>query len=47
LFGICYDEFRDHYNFNVKTYSREFKYAVDADIDGLNNGTKSLLKKNE
>jgi len=41
LFGICYNEIRDHYNFNVKTYFREFKYAVDAHIYGLNNGIKS------
>jgi hypothetical protein len=45
-FGICYDEIRDHYDFNVKTYFREFKYAVDAYIDRLNNGTKSILKMN-
>ena len=45
-FGICYDEIRDHYDFNIKTYFREFKYAVDAYIEGLNNGTKSILKMN-
>jgi hypothetical protein len=45
-FGICYDEIADHYDFNIKTYFREFKYAVDAYIEGLNNGTKSILKMN-
>jgi enoyl-CoA hydratase/carnithine racemase len=29
MFGICYDEIADHYDFNIKTYFMEFKHAVD------------------
>lgn len=45
-FGICYDEIADHYNFNIITYFKEFKDAVDAFIVGLNNGTTSIMKMN-
>ena len=46
VFGICYDEIADHYNFNIKTYFMEFKHAVDEYIEGLKNGTRSILNMN-
>ena len=45
-FGICYDEIADHYDFNIITYFKEFRNAVDTYIADLNNGTKSILKMN-
>jgi hypothetical protein len=27
--GICYDEIKDHYDFNIITYFRDFKEAND------------------
>lgn len=27
--GVCYDDFADHYDFNIKTYFKEFKCAVE------------------
>jgi hypothetical protein len=45
-FGIYYDEVADHYDFNIKTYFKEFKRAVDEYVEGLNNGTRSFLKMN-
>jgi hypothetical protein len=44
--GICYDEIRDHYDFNIKTYFKDYKYAVDGYVEGLKNGTESILKMN-
>jgi hypothetical protein len=40
--GICYDEINDHFDFNVVTYSKDFKNAVDAYIDGLQTGKESI-----
>jgi hypothetical protein len=46
-FGICYDVIKGHYDFNIKTYFKEFKHAVNEYIQGLNNGTRSILNLNK
>lgn len=43
-FGICYDEIKDHYDFNIKTYFEEFKHAVNTYLEELNDGTKGTVK---
>jgi len=44
--GICYDESTDHYDFNIRTYFKDFEGAIESFIDGLNRGTESILKMN-
>jgi hypothetical protein len=44
--GICYDESTDHYDFYIKSYFKDFQSSVESYIDGLKNGTESVLKMN-
>ena len=44
--GICYGETEDHYDFNIVTYFKDFRYAVDNYVFGLGSGTESILKMN-
>ena len=34
-YGLCYDQIKDHYDFHIKTYFKDFK-----------NGTEGILKLN-
>jgi hypothetical protein len=42
--GICYDQIKDHYDFHIKTYFKDFKNAVNIYIQDLENGTEGILK---
>ena len=44
--GICYEESTDHYDFNIRTYFKDFEGAIESYIDGLDRGTESILKMN-
>lgn len=44
--GICYDEINDHFDFNVVTYFKDFKNAVDDYINGLGTRKESILRLN-
>ena len=44
--GICYDEYKDYYDFNVVTYFKDFRHAVDMYVYGLQRGTESILNMN-
>jgi hypothetical protein len=44
--GICYDQIKDHYDFHIKTYFKDFKNAVNIYIQHLENGTEGILKLN-
>ena len=44
--GICYDQIKDHYDFHIKTYFKDFKNAVNIYIQDLENGTEGSLKLN-
>jgi hypothetical protein len=46
LCGICYDEINDHYDFNIVTYFKDFRNAVDVYVSGLGTGKESILKMN-
>lgn len=44
--GICYDEIKDHFAFNVVTYFKDFRNAVNDYINGLGTGKESILRLN-